>query len=299
MTMPQHDPNLLAYLQAWRQYLEQVASAAVAPGFPFPAVPQLPLPAMPLVPPPLPPMPPGFANPTSAAFGPPPNQPTMASADHVQQLLTALQAWRQFLEQSLGGAAAGGAEPATDESSLRKKDRVPPLIDDLSRVADAAAAADAGQTLSRAAPDYRTPSPRVGSAYAPESGAPAVYGGSAGTTPRSLYSAAAEPDPVPETEWWNSPTNVATPPTEGGGRQSQQSKPAPDADQTQSDAGDRDGDKSEESTFPPPKWQELVGPRDTGGSFHPASPWTQRAAALSTVRPANDLQIPSLPRRSR
>jgi hypothetical protein len=57
MTMPQHDPNLLAYLQGWRQYLEQVASSAAAPGVLRPAMPQLPVAPMPLAPPPLPPCP--------------------------------------------------------------------------------------------------------------------------------------------------------------------------------------------------------------------------------------------------
>ena len=282
MTMPQHDPNLLAYLQAWRQYLEQVASAAVAPGFPFPVMPQMSLPAVPLAPPPLPPMPPGFVTPVPPAFGLPPTQPPAAPADHTQQLLMALQAWRQFLEQALGAAAAGGAEPApVDDSSRREKDRVPPLIENGGRASEAA-----GRTPPPTTPGYQTPAPRVGSAYAPE-GQTVAYGGSAESAPRSLYAAAAEPDSAPGTEWWNSPTDVAAASTTGGGPHSDQPKTAPDADQTQSGPGDEHGSK--ESTFDPPKWKQLLKPHNLDGSLHPASPLSEQAADLVSVRPANNL----------
>lgn len=299
MTMPQHDPNLLAYLQAWRQYLEQVASAAVAPGFAFPVMPQLPSPAMPLVPPPIPPMPPGFGTPMPPAFGPPPIQPTVAPADHTQQLLTALQAWRQFLEQALRTPAAGGAAPApVDDSSRREKDRVPPLIDNGGRTSETTTGADAGETAPWVAPGYETPAPRVGSAYAPEGGA-GTYGGTTDPAPRSLYSSAAEPYSVSGTEWWSRETPVAGAPTRAGRPDSDQSKSAPDADQTQSDTNNGLGDASNGSKLDPPKWKELLGPRDPGGSLHPLSPLSHHAADLLSVRPVNDLQSPSFPRLSR
>lgn len=269
MTMPQHDPNLLAYLQAWRQYLEQVASAAVAPGFPFPAVPQLPSSAMPLVPPPLPPMPPGFPTPMPPAFGPPPIQPTIPHADHTQQLLTALQAWRQFLEQALRAPAAGGAAPAPVDNSARpEKDRVPPLIDNGSRTSETT-----GRTPPPSAPGYGTPAPRVGSAYAPEGGS-GVAGGSPEAAPRSLYFTAASPDPGPATTWWDSgtATDAAAPPSV-----TQQAAP------TETATGTTDSQGGSATAEWPPKY-ETVAPQFRDGSQDPKTFLSPRRANALTNR---------------
>ena len=88
--------QLLAYLQAWRQYLEQGAGAMAPAQLLPPAAPGLftTLPTAPLAPPPMP----------SAAA----SQPmTFSPIDYTLQLLTCLQAWRQYLEQAMGVAAPG------------------------------------------------------------------------------------------------------------------------------------------------------------------------------------------------
>ncbi len=98
---PTDAQQLLAYLQAWRQYLEQTTGtttpAQLSPPVPWgmSATP----PALPLMPPP---MPPAAA---SIAMTPPP-------ADYTQQLLAYLQAWRQYLEQAMGTAAPGRSHPS-------------------------------------------------------------------------------------------------------------------------------------------------------------------------------------------
>lgn len=81
VTMPPLDPNqqLLAYLQAWRQLLEQWAAMAAA----LPAMPGMGTPYAA----PVPPVVPGTAAPS-------------APADYAQQLFGHLQAWRQNLEQA-------------------------------------------------------------------------------------------------------------------------------------------------------------------------------------------------------
>ncbi len=88
--------QLLAYLQAWRQYLEHGAGV-IAPAQPLPPA------AAGL-----------FATPPAAPFAPPPMPPAAASqpmtfspTDYTLQLLTYLQAWRQYLEQGIGAAAPG------------------------------------------------------------------------------------------------------------------------------------------------------------------------------------------------
>jgi uncharacterized protein with NAD-binding domain and iron-sulfur cluster len=102
MFMPTADYNqqLLAYLQAWRQLLEQWM--AMTAGSPFPTAPFV----MPTAPPPggpfMPPMPP-----MSPAVPVSPIPP--APADYTQQLFSYLQAWRQYLEQ-MTGAGLGSSQ---------------------------------------------------------------------------------------------------------------------------------------------------------------------------------------------
>lgn len=93
--------QLLAYLQAWRQYLEQTTGTTTPAQHPPPApCGMLPTPpAAPFVPPPMP----------SAAASIPMTTPP---ADYTQQLLAYLQAWRQYLEQAMGTAAQGHSYPS-------------------------------------------------------------------------------------------------------------------------------------------------------------------------------------------
>jgi hypothetical protein len=93
MTTPMdYNQHLLSYLQAWRQLLE--ASAAMTSTMPAPGMQSMPgMPSMPQMPG-MPPMaPPGTGAPGA-------NPPT----DYTQQLFGYLQAWRQYLEQSIGAA---------------------------------------------------------------------------------------------------------------------------------------------------------------------------------------------------
>jgi hypothetical protein len=101
MTSPSTDyaQQLHAYLQAWRQYLEQTVGAMPPPPYVQP-----PAWAMSAAPPPAPFMPPPMP---AAAGGSTATPPT----DYTQQLLAYLQAWRQYLEQTTGAAAAGLPHP--------------------------------------------------------------------------------------------------------------------------------------------------------------------------------------------
>lgn len=90
MTTPgDYTQQLYAYLQAWRQLLE--SAAALATAMPLPGV----VPGLPAMPAPA--APPQFA----------------APADPTQQLFAHLQAWRQYLEQTVGaaGTAPGPVTP--------------------------------------------------------------------------------------------------------------------------------------------------------------------------------------------
>jgi hypothetical protein len=109
-----YNQQLFAYLQTWRQLLEQWA--AMTAGLPFPTAPSV-WPTMPFMPgggqfmPPaapfMPPMPP-FMPPTPTAAAPP--MPP-APADYTQQLFSYLQAWRQYLQQ-MTGATPGPRPPS-------------------------------------------------------------------------------------------------------------------------------------------------------------------------------------------
>ena len=88
MTVPfDYSQQVYAYLQAWRQMLESLAAMAAAmplPGALPGMIPAAPYPAAP---------PPGTSTPP-------------ALADYTQQLFGYLQAWRQYLEQTVGAPAA-------------------------------------------------------------------------------------------------------------------------------------------------------------------------------------------------
>src|ERR1700688_3623277 len=101
MTSPSTDyaQQLLAYLQAWRQHLEQTIGAMTPSQYVQPpawGMSAAPSPA-PFMPPPMP----------GAALGSMATPPT----DYPQQLLAYLQAWRQYLEQTTCAAAAGPPQP--------------------------------------------------------------------------------------------------------------------------------------------------------------------------------------------
>ena len=144
MFTPTNDYNqqMLAYLQTWRHLLDQwTTMAAALPSLFAPS-------AMPLVPPmpQLPQMPPA-----APFMGPlPPTAPTpSAPADYTQQLFSALQAWRQYLEQVTAGqpgvsppppppTAGAAAESGTANQSgqtrpVRHPNVQPPPVDDGSR----------------------------------------------------------------------------------------------------------------------------------------------------------------------
>jgi hypothetical protein len=101
-----YNQQLLAYLQTWRQLLEQWT--AMTAGLPFPtapfAMPTAP-PGGPFTPPTMPFMPP---MPPTASVAPTPPAP----ADYTQQLFGYLQAWRQYLEQ-MTGARPGSPQAST------------------------------------------------------------------------------------------------------------------------------------------------------------------------------------------
>ena len=114
MTTPtDYTQQLLSYLQAWRRYLEQTTgTTATAPPVPaaswaMPATPAAPL---------APPMPP-------PAVGLP---MTMPPTDYTQQLLSYLQAWRQYLEQAMGAAAPGQPYPTTPSPAATTTVAPPP-----------------------------------------------------------------------------------------------------------------------------------------------------------------------------
>lgn len=244
MTAPQFDPNLLAYLQAWRQYLEQMAGAATT-GFGIPPTPQWPVaapPAMPL-PPALPPMPPAFA-------GPPSHLPTPAT-DYTQQLLAVLQAWRQYLEQSaaLATVSADVSPGAADEQYTRPRTDMEPVPPP-----------NGGGSMLSAA-DIASPPLRTGSAYASESGS-GGYGAHGPVPPRSLYRSAATADagnPAATTTWWNH----GRPPAGATSTDASTTTPRPNASAPMS-GGSQRGDGAK---IPPDV--ELVAPSVHGSAMAP------------------------------
>ena len=139
--------QLLGYLQAWRQYLEQTVGAVTPAQFPGPApwgMPPTP-PTVPLAPPPMPP----------AAPGPPPSTPP---SDYAQQLLAYLHAWRQYLENTMRAATPGQSYPTTP----------PPVATTPPPVATTASGGGPGQPYPTTPPPVAT----TASATAPEQSLP-------------------------------------------------------------------------------------------------------------------------------
>ena len=185
--------QLLAYLQAWRQYLEQ-ATGAVATGLPLAPAPWGMPPTSPN-PPLVPPMPP-------AALTPP---MTFSPTDYTQQLLAYLQAWRQYLEQSMS-AVPSPPEPTPPPQTRPAEEYVPPVDDYVNELSDESRpqrGPDTARLTDEPAPrgtSLYTSEParerRFGSAY-PRASGPVASGASVQSAPRSLYSGhAAQPAPA-------------------------------------------------------------------------------------------------------
>jgi uncharacterized protein with NAD-binding domain and iron-sulfur cluster len=215
MTTPLTDysQQLLSYLQAWQQLLEQ--SMTLMRGLTFPTGPGA-MPAAPF-------LPPMFSAPTTT----PPTAGPLPT-DYTQQLLGSLQAWRQYLERATGAPVSAPRQPqpaatqpeaaatinhstpsapsrpahdsVTPHDPYRSQltvDRRPPVgpEHDAAGVAEASAT----QQVSR----HATEPPRgrrVGSAYA-SAGGDARSDSAAPITPQSLYSTFAVPTaPTPASE---------------------------------------------------------------------------------------------------
>lgn len=209
---PDYTQQLLAYLQAWRQYLEQATGAAerVQPfAATLPSAMTATPPAAPFMPPVAPPMPP-VAPPAPPTPPAPTSAPGAISATgYTQQLLASLQAWRQYLEHATG-AAPGSSEPTTTRPTPPPRTRpaqehVPP--DHCGSGVVPLPSADSGSGDDDSG-DFRgadTARPQFGSAYSRATD-PAGSGASGQATPRSLYSGPA------------APTESATWPETGQGR---------------------------------------------------------------------------------
>jgi len=109
-----YNQQLLAYLQTWRQLLEQWTTMSA--GMPFPTGPS----AMPTAPPFMPPMPTMPPMPPMAPTSPMPPAP----GDYTQQLFGYLQAWRQYLEQ-MTGARPGVAQPQAGQPAYYYSEKPP------------------------------------------------------------------------------------------------------------------------------------------------------------------------------
>ncbi|MGO9153217.1 MAG: hypothetical protein ACLP9N_08795 [Mycobacterium sp.] len=140
---PDYNQQMFAYVQAWRQFLEQWAAMMPFPSRPappvwptgpfMPAAGQFMAPFMPTMPP-LGPQPPTAAAPPTT-MGPP------APADYTQQLFGYLQAWRQYLEQMTGACpgspqAPSGRQPTgkngpADDNGKSSKAPQPPQQTDI------------------------------------------------------------------------------------------------------------------------------------------------------------------------
>ncbi len=119
---PDYSMHVSAYLHAWRQFLEQWT--ATTGGVPFPTAPSA-WPTMPYMPPtvsfmpPMPPMPPFMPPSTPPAVPPGPTAPA-PPADYTQQLLSYLQAWRQYLEQVTGARPGSPQAPPAQQPATQQ-----------------------------------------------------------------------------------------------------------------------------------------------------------------------------------
>ncbi len=118
MFMPAMDYNqqLLAYLQAWQQLLQQLT--AMTSGFPVQGAPLV-VPGAPAAGPCMPPPAPFMPAPTPAPPMPP------APADYTQQLLSYLKAWRRYLEQMTGAQPGSPQTPTAQPASASGYGRPP------------------------------------------------------------------------------------------------------------------------------------------------------------------------------
>ncbi|WP_369829105.1 hypothetical protein [Mycobacterium sp. 852002-50816_SCH5313054-b] len=120
MPTTDYSQQMLAYLQGWRQLLEQWTAIAAASSFmnaPYAmpsAMPSAP-PGMPFMPPSAPFMPP---MPPTAQVAPAPPAP----ADYTQQLFAYLQAWRQYLEQTTGATPGSAQAPPEQQPTAQPAD---------------------------------------------------------------------------------------------------------------------------------------------------------------------------------
>jgi hypothetical protein len=127
MSMPSSDysQQILAYLEVWREILQQSTTAAAG------LAPMLPT-GMPFMPP-MPPMPTGV--PGMPGMPPmPPAGPVVppAPADYAQQLFSYLQAWRHYLEQMAGATPASAQPPSAHQGGNQYPPSPPgnpPLLD--------------------------------------------------------------------------------------------------------------------------------------------------------------------------
>ncbi|MCV7408918.1 oxidoreductase [Mycobacterium florentinum] len=166
MSMPAMDYNqqLLASLQSWRQLLEQWT--AMAPGSPFPTAPPAPGPFAPPAPPFVPPMP--FTPPMAAAAPAPP-----APADYSQQLLSYLQAWRQYLEEATATVPASQRTSTTatpKNGGKASPDRGPDVLIPPGNDAGSKGMPQSGdgkKSPPNWSPVYREPSTDSGAQFAP------------------------------------------------------------------------------------------------------------------------------------
>jgi uncharacterized protein with NAD-binding domain and iron-sulfur cluster len=161
MMPPDPSLQLLTYLQAWRQYLQQA---------------------------------------TAGSLLSPTGSPIVASpTDYTQQLLTYLQAWRHYLEQTVGeatGRPSEGDSPPVAPPPYRGEEVVAPADDyGIQTTAGSSPRRDRQPAWPEPAPEKPAPPTKypVGSAYrrftdAENSGRPAP------PAPRSLYARASEPD---------------------------------------------------------------------------------------------------------
>ncbi len=259
MTTPQFDPNLLAYLQAWRQYLEQLAGAATVPavtvpGMAFPGLPTVPVPPSPMAPPALPPLPTTVMPPSHPASYPA-TAPATPSPDYIQQLLDTLQAWRHYLETSMRTAPVPST-PAPTEGT-------PPTE----------------QVVVTPAPAPTERMLRVGSAYPPESTA-TVQEGYVVSAPKSLYSAAAQPASSPTTPWWQAGSGTASP-TSSTTASKAGYQPPTDEEQTQQTGPSEDQDDGSRTGVTAPDKLERVAPFNPDVAHHSALELIQPSFNLS------------------